>query len=176
MRNKAKRRVKQYKSETSRDVSVVGWELAKVDVNVHRLLTFIQETDGKDPAVLDAVRPALEEAVGKPRTLKSKLAALQEQRPDGRAPTVEEIVGLSQDVKARLKDDPIAGRELLRYMLLDGKVTLTPDEDGSYLAASMLIWERVAWKTRKPRGGSGPSGASGASHEVVGNVSCAGRI
>jgi hypothetical protein len=138
--------------------------------------TDIQETDDKDPAVLDAVRPALEEAVGKQRALKARLDALQERRPDSRAPTVEEILGLSQDVKARIKDDPIAGRELLRYMLLDGKVTLTPNEDGSYTAASMLIWARVAWKTRKPRGGSGPSGASGDSHEVVGNDGCAGRI
>jgi hypothetical protein len=122
------------------------------------------------------VRPALEEAVGKQRTLKAKLDALQEQRPDTRVPTVEEILGLSQDVRARLTDDPIAGRELLRYMLLNGKVTMVPNGDGSYQAESMLIWERIAWKTRKPRGGSGPSGASGASHDVVGNDGCAGRI
>jgi hypothetical protein len=103
-----------------------------------------------------------------------RLDALQERRPESRAPTVEEILGLSQDVSARIKDDPIAGRELLRHMLLDGKVTLTPNEDGSYTAGSMLLWARVAWRTRKPRGGSGPSGASGDPDEVVGIDGCAG--
>ena len=70
------------------------------NVNVQWLLAFIQETDEKDSGVIDALRPALEEAVGKPQSLKARLEALQEQRPDSRVPTVEESAGLSQDVRA----------------------------------------------------------------------------
>ncbi len=48
-REKAERRVTQYKSQTSRDLTVLQKELAKVSGSVHRLLTFIQETDDRDP-------------------------------------------------------------------------------------------------------------------------------
>ncbi len=164
--------MKEFKSEAKENSSVTEKELAKIDANVQRLLTYIQESDENDPAVKEVVRPALAEAVTRQRELRAKVAALREERPEHRPPTVDEIVSLAQDVRARFKEDPLAARELLRHLLLDGKVTLTPNEDGSYTAASMLIWERLAWKTRKPRGGSGPAGAS----EVVGNDGCAGRI
>jgi hypothetical protein len=104
--------------------------------------------------------------------LKARLAALQEDRPETRPPTVEELVNLAQDVHARLKEDPIAGREMLRNLLGEGMMKLTPNGDGTYEVESSLIWDRLAWKTRKPRGGSGPAGAP----EVVGNDGCAGRI
>ena len=81
------------------------------------------------------------------------------------------------DVEARIKDDPTTAREALRQVLIDGRITLTPQPDGSWQATSMLIVGRLTWKTRKPRSG-GPSGASSmiSTTEVVEIVSCAGAI
>ena len=169
LREKAARRIKDIKSDVGRDLADFKREAAQVDRKVERLLAFIEATEANDPT-LDVVRAGLTEAVTRQREVKAKLAALQEQRPETRPPTVAELVSLAQDVRARVEEDPIAARELLRHMLLDGKVTMTPNEDGSYTAASMVIWARIAWKTRKPRATSGPSGAP----EVVGNDGCAG--
>ena len=134
-------------------------------------MSFIESTKANDPS-LDVVRAGLTEAVTRQRELKAKLAALQEHRPETRPPTVDELVHLAQDVYAHLKADPIAGREMLRNLLGEGMMKLTPNDDGTYEVDSSLIWDRLAWKTRKPRGGSGPAGAP----EVVGNDGCAGRI
>jgi hypothetical protein len=82
------------------------------------------------------------------------------------------LVNLAQNVYAHLKEDPIAGREMLRNLLGEGMMKLTPNGDGSYEVESSLIWDRLSWKTRKPRRGSGPAGAP----EVVGNDGCAGPL
>ena len=169
LREKVARRIKDIKSDAGRSLADLKREVSRVDRKVERFLAFIEATKVNDPS-LDVVRGSLTEAVTRQRDLKAKLAALQEHRPETRAPTVEELVNLAQDVHARLKEDPIAGREMLRNLLGDGMMKMTPNDDGSYEVESSLIWERLTWKTRKPRGGSRPSGAP----EVVGNDGCAG--
>ena len=78
------------------------------------------------------------------------------------------------DVEARLKEDPMTAREALRRVLLNGKIVMHPQPDGSWQAESALIYGRLAGsRKRKPRNG-GPSGASG-SH-IVKIDGCAGPI
>jgi hypothetical protein len=48
--------------------------------------------------------------------------------------------------------------QTLRQVLVDGRIKLTPQPDGSWLAESMLIVGRLAGRTRKPRKGSGLPG------------------
>lgn len=169
LRERAARRIKDIKSDAGRSLVDLKREVAQADRKVERFLAFIEATKANDPT-LDVVRAGLAEAVTRQRELKAKLAALQEHQPETRPPTVEELVNLAQDVHARLKEDPIAGREMLRNLLGEGMMKLTPNGDGTYDVESSLIWDRLAWKTRKPRRGSGPAGAP----EVVGNDGCAG--
>jgi hypothetical protein len=83
------------------------------------------------------------------------------------------------DIESRLGFDPTTAREQLRRMLLDGKLTMTHLEDGTWQASSALLVGRIgANKTPKPQSG-GPSGASSvtpatSSSEVVEIGSCAG--
>jgi hypothetical protein len=105
--------------------------------------------------------------------LKAKLNALTTSAAEPRLPTVDEIMGYVLDVEARIKDDPTTAREALRQVFLGGKITLTPEADGSCQATSMLVVGRLTWKTRKPRK-AGPSEASGS--QVVEIGSCAGAI
>jgi hypothetical protein len=110
------------------------------------------------------------------RELKAKLdAAHHDANLEAGIPTIEEIVAGVLDVESRLKDDPTGAREALRRLVLDGAIHMAPQDDGSYRARSFLLPENLANKSRKPRAGQ-PSGASGVSHEVVGNGGCAGAI
>ncbi len=93
-----------------------------------------------------------------------------------RLPSIEELTEIVLDVEVRIKNDPTAARESIRKMLDDGRLVMEPKADGSYHAKGILLPLDLPPKSRKPRGGSGPSGASGVSHEVVGNDGCAGRI
>ncbi len=91
--------------------------------------------------------------------------------PPERLPTVDEILALVLDVEARVAEDPVAAREILRELLLDGHIVMHPQEDGSYLGNSVVFPMRLRWKTRKPR----PASAARALQVVEGS-SCAGRI
>jgi hypothetical protein len=142
-----------------------------------RLVAFIRTTDtSSSPGAFEVVRLDLERVASKEPEVESKLAALTS-AGEPTLPTVDEIMSYVVDVEARIKDDPTTAREALRQVLIDGKITLTPQPDGSWEAASMLIVGRLTWKTRNP-GAADPSGASSrtATTEVVEIGSCAGRI
>jgi hypothetical protein len=115
-----------------------------------------------------------------PNEVRGKLDAVLAAASPPRLPTVDEIAAYVLDVKARLKDDPTTDREALRRVLVDGKIVMHPQPDGSWEAESMLLVGRIAGsRMRKPRNG-GPSGDSEtsatSSSEVVETGSCAGRI
>ncbi len=78
--------MKEFKSEARQNSSVTEKELAKIDANVQRLLTYIQGSDENDPAVKEVVRPAVAEAVTRQRELRAKVAALREERPTVSSP------------------------------------------------------------------------------------------
>jgi len=114
------------------------------------------------------------------RDLKAKLDALKTSTVEPRLPTEDEILAYVVDVETRIKDDPTTAREALRRLLLDGKLVMHPQPDGSWRGESLILPLRLAGgRTRKPRNG-GPSGASEtsttSSGEEVEIGSCAGRI
>ncbi|PKL56034.1 MAG: hypothetical protein CVV35_06710 [Methanomicrobiales archaeon HGW-Methanomicrobiales-6] len=84
---------------------------------------------------------------------------------------MDEILERVLDVEARITDDPTTAREAIRRMLLDGKIVMHPEADGSYRAESVIFPLRLP-KSRKPRNQK----VSEASRDVVGNDGCAGRI
>lgn len=123
------------------------------------------------------VKTELNELLAKKAQVQQQWEAVRrEGKEDVRIPSVDEIVALVLDVEARIKDDPTSAREALRQMVHDGRIDMEPQADGSYRARSVIFPLDLQNKAQKPRGGSVPSGASGVSHEVVGNDGCAGRI
>lgn len=176
MRERIEHRLRTFKVENSQERRQVERELHRVEAEIKRLVSFIQTTDvTTTPGIIDAIRAPLDEATRKQRTLKSKLDTLaRETTSEPRAPTVEEIVELVRDVEARLKDDPTTAREALRQMLIDGRITMSPNPDGSYNAESMLVFGRIAWRTRKPRSAVAAGASSDSS--VVGIDGCAGAL
>ena len=145
-------------------------ELARLDGEVERQLHFIRTGAGLGPAGLEAVSASLEKAAQDQRSVKARLDALGAEPPE-RLPTVDEILALVLDVEARVDEDPVAAREILRELLLDGHIVMHPQDDGTYLGNSVVFPMRLRWKTRKPR----PVSAARA-FEVVEGGSCAGRI
>lgn len=177
LREKVEARLARLKTEARKDERHLVGEVARVDKQVERLLDFIKVSDlSASPGAYEALRADLEQATRKQRELRAKLdAAHHDANLEARIPTIEEIVAGVLDVESRLKDDPTGAREALRRLVFEGAIHMDPQEDGSYRARSFLLPENLAHKSRKPRAGR-PSGASGVSHEVVGNGSCAGRI
>lgn len=150
-------------------------EARRVDAEVHRLMNFVKTTD-PTMAAFDTILGTLNAAVVTQKEIQAKLHALDNEGVAPRMPTVDEILEHVLDVEARIKDDPITAREALRWLLLDGKLVMHPQPDGSYLAASAVFPLALTWKPKTPRGG-GPSGASSgtsSTEQVVEIGSCAG--
>jgi hypothetical protein len=114
------------------------------------------------------VRTSLEKATQEHRQITLRLESL-DRAPEERVPTVEEILTLVLDVEARVADDPVGARELLRELLLDGKIAMHPQEDGTYKGSSVVFPMHLRWKTRKP-----PSASAARAFDVVEDAGCAG--
>ncbi len=152
--------------------------LVSLDAEAARLVTFIRTTDlSANAESFEVVRASLDETMRKQRDVRAKLSGLKAATTEPRIPTVEEITAYVLDIEARLRDDPTTAREALRRVLLDGKIVLHPQPDGTWRAESMLVVGVLAGSKRKPRSG-GPSGASEtsptSSSEVVEIGCCAG--
>jgi len=121
------------------------------------------------------IRSSLETAIAEQRDLKAKLDALKTSTVEPRLPTEEEVLAYVVDVEARIKDDPASAREALRRLLLNGRLVMHPQPDGSWRGESAVFPMRLAGKTPKPQSG-GPSGASGIATDKVEIGRCAGPI
>lgn len=167
-------RLKTFRVETSNEEARVTAELARVGKEVDRLVAFITTTDlGSSPGALNTIRDQLERATSQKREAEARLAELKSKAalPAPTLPTVDEIVALVLDIETRIDEDPIGVREDLRQMLHEGKITMIPQPDGSYIGHSHVLPLRVP----RPLNRKAPvlAGASGTSVE---NGGCGGRI
>ena len=139
-------------------------------------MNFVRSTDpATSPGAFDTIRTSLEKATAEQRDLKAKLDALKTSMVEPRLPTEDEVLAYVVDVEARIKDDPTTAREALRRLLLDGRLVMHPQPDGSWKGESAVFPLRLAGKTPKPRSAS-PTGASGIATDKVEIGRCAGRI
>lgn len=173
---KIETRLKAFKIQSAQGTKELERAIATKQAEVDRLVAFISSTDlATSPGAFGAVRSSLDKAASEVKALQTKLMTLQPASSNApRIPSVEEIVSLVLDVEARIADDPTSAREALRQSLDGGRLYMEPLPDGSYRAHSVLFPLRLYWRMRmrKPRS----EGSGGASLDVVGNVSCAGRI
>jgi hypothetical protein len=156
---KVEQRIATYRNQAGTERGTLEKELKRLKAETERFVSFIRTTDSSSsPGAFEAVQPSLERVAGKQRDEKAKLNALATDAAEPRRPTVDEIMADLLDIEARIEHDPTTAREALRQVLLGGKITLTPEADGTCQARSLLIVGRLGWKTRKPRKG-GPSEA-----------------
>jgi DNA invertase Pin-like site-specific DNA recombinase len=173
LREKIRARLKTFRMRADDERPKLERAMVKLDAEMNRLVTFIRSTDATtNPGAYEIVRTSLEEATAEQRDLQAKLDALKTRTVEPRLPTEEEILAYVVDVEARIQDDPTSAREALRRLLLDGKLIMHPQPDGSWRGESAVFPLRLAGRTTKPRSG-GPNGASGQEVEIGG---CAGRI
>jgi hypothetical protein len=171
LRARIEERLKTFSVRSDDERKRLEGELAKLDQEVERLVNFVRTTDpDTNPGVCEAIRTSLEEATRKQNQIRARLRVVGDAL-DVRLPTVDEILALVLDVEARIKEDPVGAREILRQLLLDGRIEMHPQPEGSYVGRSVVFPMNLKWKTRKPRSAA-PTGAS----YVVEDGSCAGRI
>ncbi len=171
LRERISERLKTFSTRAHDDRKRLQGQAEHVAAEIDRLVTFVRTTDPtKMPGAHEAVRVSLEKATQEHRQITLRLEAL-DQAPEERVPTVDEILPLVLDVEARVADDPVGARELLRELLLDGKVAMHPQEDGTYRGSSVVFPMNLRWKTRKPR-----SASAAEAFDLVEGGGCAGRI
>ena len=176
LHEKIQARLARFKLRSNDDRVRLERDLTRSQAEVQRLVSFIRVTDPTvTPGAFQAVTASLEEATREAKAIQAKLDTLGASSVEPKLPTVEEIAAYVLDIESRLRDEPTTAREALRNVLLDGKITMTPEADGSWSAVSALIVGRLAPGTRKPRNLAG-SGALRTSTEKVEIGRCAGRI
>lgn len=177
LREKIEKRIGALRNELGAEERQLEEQTHQLRSEVGRIVSFIRTMGTSSPAAMETLRSSLEQASRDHREAQARLDAVRRAgRQQVQLPSVEELTEIVLDVEARIKNDPTAARESIRKMLDDGRLVMEPRDDGSYHAKGILLPLDLPPKSRKPRGGSGPSGASGVSHEVVGNDGCAGRI
>jgi len=150
LRERIEAKLAKFRSSSDADRSRLEKELARLDTEAHRLVLFIRSTDSSSsPGEFDAVRSSLERVSNEQRNVKAALESLAEKNVKPEVPTVDEIMAYVLDVEARIKDDPTTAREALRCVPVDGRITITPEPDGSCRATSALFFRSPCDKSAK---------------------------
>lgn len=102
---------------------------------IERLVNFIADGHGT-AAVAEKLRGLERQADAQ----RQSVAALEK---DAAAviqlPTPDDLLKLVFDLENRLKADPVRGREELRRIFRDGRITLVPQPAGFYIARSEIL-------------------------------------
>ena len=109
--------------------------LDKLTRQIDKLVDFIADGHGSG-AVADKLKGLEREADGERR----QLAVLEKQVTDPvQLPAPEDLLPIVFDLARRLTADVTAGREQLRQIFRDGRITLVPQPDGFYVARSEIL-------------------------------------
>lgn len=141
--------------------------LVRTEERIGGLIDFLAQGDRSDyvrKALADLEHQANEEK----RAIESVLAR---SRAPVRLPTPDDVVACALDLERLLASDAAVAREALRQLFRDGRVTLTPQEDGSYLARGEFLPLVALSATQRANAPDRKSGASQLSTD-----GCAGRI
>jgi DNA invertase Pin-like site-specific DNA recombinase len=104
--------------------------LARTEARIAGLIQFVSEGDHSA-----YVRSTLLDLEAQAKTEKGEIAAIERDAASViHLPSPEELEQLAHDIEARIAQDPLAGREILRRLLKDGRIVLEPQLDRVYLA------------------------------------------
>lgn len=109
--------------------------LARTEERIRGLIAFIADGDRSEYVV-----STLKDLEAQAKADKAAIDALErEAGAPIRLPTPDEILQEVFDIETALREDPVAGREMLRRLLKDGIIVLTPGPDGVYTARSAVL-------------------------------------
>src|SRR5262249_28650260 len=126
--------------------------LARAEARIQGLIGFIADGDKSD-----YIRTTLYDLEAQAKAEKAAIADLERQAAAPiPLPTPEEAQQRACDLEARLREDPVAGREALRRMLKGGHFRLDPQPDGVYVARTdvlplVLLLESIPASQEVPR-------------------------
>jgi hypothetical protein len=110
-------------------------KLDRVVNQIDQLVSFIADGHGS-ASVAEKLRGLEREAEAE----RNALATLER---DGatviRLPAPDDLLEIVFDLEKRLRADPASGREELRRIFRDGRITLVPQPDGFYIARSEIL-------------------------------------
>ena len=136
--------------------------LEKIDAQIDKLVEFIADGNGSK-SVAEKLK-VLEQDAERER---KALTALEKRGTTPiRLPAAEDMIKIVFDLERRLMADVPKGREELRRVFRDGRITLVPQPDGFYIARSEIL---PLVLLVQPPSGADPGGRYTAS-------SCAGEI
>src|SRR5439155_8821410 len=109
--------------------------LQRTEARIGGLIQFISDGD-QSPYV----RTTLLDLEAQAKAEKAAIAAIQREATQPiHLPSPGELEALALDVSARVAQDPLAGREVLKRLLKDGRIVLEPQPDGVYLARTAVL-------------------------------------
>jgi len=132
----------------------VARQLDKSNAEITRMVGF---TRVSDPGAVEAIAVELNRAIKERGDLQAQLDAFKTKSAMPRLPSPDEIAKLATGVEARIKQDPVVAREMLRRMLKGGALRMVPRPDGSYRAESVILPLDLPAKAKRP-GVTGPLG------------------
>lgn len=150
--------------EANRRLDELQARLARTRGRIDRLIHLL--ADGVDS---DAVRKSLADFEAQARTDEREIARMLKAASSPiHLPSPAEVLQRAMVLERVLDGNPLAAREHLRRLFVDGRIVLEPQPEGYYVARAGLF-PLLALQTTNP-----PAGAEGSSRGTP--VGCAGRI
>lgn len=169
LRKRIAERLGELARNANRELDERRARLDRTEGRIRGLVEFIAQGDHSQ-YVRDTLRDLEAQAVTEKREIEAVVAR---SKTPVRLPTAAEILAKSLDLETVLVGDPVRGREALRALFEDGRITLQPGPDGTVIAEAVFL-PLVAISS-----GLGPRGASevaGAMPENAGDVTTALRL
>jgi molybdopterin converting factor small subunit len=166
--------------KTNAEIAERRQRLARTEERIAGLIQFIADGDRSD-----YVRVALRDLEAQAKMEKAAIADLEARRSEAvRLPSIEETVERAMLFEKNLLENPTAGREALRHLFEDGKISCRPQPEGVYLAEGKffplalfsLRFGTEPVKARDLEGAAGLLGPSRGTEPPCSIVGCAGRI
>jgi hypothetical protein len=130
LRRRIVERLRAAAATNATDANILSARLQRTQERIHALVRFIAEGD-ESPSVREALRDF--EALA--RIDGDAIDALRvAKKSPVRLPSPEDLLTRARDLERVIAAEPMRGRETLRGVLHDGKVTMFPQDDGSYVA------------------------------------------
>lgn len=120
---------------TNLELSERTQRLARTDQRIRGLVEFVAQGDHSE-----TVRATLQDLEVQAKMERAAIESLKDRlRGPVALPRPDDVLARATEFDATLRSDPHRARESLRRMFLDGRIVMTPSDDGGYEARGTLL-------------------------------------